>query len=140
MSADDRTPEDAAGPLRDARTSGAPDIAASPTLPRFPVSRGAPERKLRRVDFYDRRAEVTDYEALTPTDTVRISFRVIDDELLRSQVCWPRWRGVRRQRAWMGRCAWPRPTDDRQHHGISRPRGVAARGLPWLPVSSLAAE
>ncbi len=79
MSADDRTPEDAAELVRDARTAGAPDIAASPGRLRFPVSRGAPERKLRRVDFYDRRAEVTHYEQLTPTDTVRISFRVIDD-------------------------------------------------------------
>jgi ferredoxin-NADP reductase len=78
MSADDRTPEDAEGPLRDARTAGAPDIAASPTSTRFPLSRGAPERKLRRVDFYDRRAEVTDYEDLTTTQTVRISFRVVD--------------------------------------------------------------
>jgi ferredoxin-NADP reductase len=79
MSADDRTPEDAEEHLRDARTSGAPDIAASPSSAHFPLSRGAPERKLRRVDFYDRRAEVTSYEALTPTETVRISFRVVDD-------------------------------------------------------------
>ncbi len=80
MSADDRTPEDAAEPLRDARIAGPPDIAASPGRSRFPLSRGAPERKLRRVDFYDRRAEVTAYEQLTPTETVRISFRVIDDD------------------------------------------------------------
>jgi NAD(P)H-flavin reductase len=46
----------------------------------FPISRLAPERALRRVDRYDRRAEVTDYEVLTPTGTVRIAFRVIDDE------------------------------------------------------------
>ncbi len=80
MSADDRTPEDVEEHLRDARTSGAPDIAASPSRARFPLSRGAPERKLRRVDFYDRRAEVTAYEALTATETVRISFRVVDDQ------------------------------------------------------------
>ncbi|HEX2274323.1 MAG TPA: FAD-binding oxidoreductase [Acidimicrobiales bacterium] len=79
MSADDRTPEEAQEHVRDARTPGAPDIMASPTKARFPLSRGAPERKLRRVDFYDRRAEVTKYEDLTPTQTVRISFRVVDN-------------------------------------------------------------
>ncbi len=79
MSADDRTPEETQEHVRDARTPGAPDIMASPTKARFPLSRGAPERKLRRVDFYDRRAEVTKYEALTPTQTVRISFRVVDN-------------------------------------------------------------
>jgi len=43
------------------------------------VSRGAPERKLERVDRYDRRAQVTSYETLTTTGTVRISFLVVDD-------------------------------------------------------------
>lgn len=57
----------------------APDIDVA--LPRgVPLSRGAPERKLRRVDRYDRRAEVTAYETLTGTGTVRVSFRVIDDK------------------------------------------------------------
>jgi len=46
----------------------------------FPVSRGAAERQLRRVDRYDRRARVTAYEELTETGTVRISFRVTDDQ------------------------------------------------------------
>lgn len=45
----------------------------------FPLSRGAAERRLRRVDRYDRRARVTGYETLTETGTVRISFRVTDD-------------------------------------------------------------
>jgi NAD(P)H-flavin reductase len=46
----------------------------------FPVSRGAKERQLRRVDRYDRRAEVTAYETLTSTGTVRITFRVTDEQ------------------------------------------------------------
>jgi ferredoxin-NADP reductase len=46
----------------------------------FPLSRGAPERQLRRVDRYDRRARVTAYETLTATGTVRISFQVTDDQ------------------------------------------------------------
>ena len=45
----------------------------------FPLSRGAPERKLARVDRYDRRAQVTAYETLTPTGTVSISFEVVDE-------------------------------------------------------------
>ena len=43
------------------------------------MSRAAPERKLQRIDYYDRRAEVTACEALTSTQTVRISFRVADN-------------------------------------------------------------
>lgn len=46
----------------------------------LPLSRGAPERKLRRVDRYDRRAQVTAVETLTSTGTVRITFAVIDEE------------------------------------------------------------
>ncbi len=59
----------------------APDIdVIVPPAGSYPVSRGAPERKLSRVDRYGRRAEVTAYETLTPTGTVRISFRVTDDQ------------------------------------------------------------
>ncbi|MFN2504404.1 MAG: ferredoxin--NADP reductase [Acidimicrobiales bacterium] len=46
----------------------------------FPVSRGASERQLQRVDRYDRRARVTDFETLTETGTIRITFQVTDDE------------------------------------------------------------
>ena len=46
----------------------------------FPVSRGARERRLERSDRYDRRAVVTGHETLTPTGTVRISFRVVDEQ------------------------------------------------------------
>jgi ferredoxin-NADP reductase len=56
----------------------ATDIEASPEESSYPLSRGAPERKLRRVDRYDRHAEVTAYETLTSTGTVRISFRAFD--------------------------------------------------------------
>jgi ferredoxin-NADP reductase len=56
------------------------DIDVAPPRGPVPLSRGAPERKLRRVDRYDRRAEVTAFETLTPTGTVHISFRVIDDQ------------------------------------------------------------
>ena len=46
----------------------------------FPLSRGAAERRLQRVDRYDRRAAVTGYETLTETGTVRMSFQVTDDQ------------------------------------------------------------
>ncbi len=45
----------------------------------LPVSRGARERKLTRVDRYNRRARVTRSEALTPTGTMLLSFEVVDD-------------------------------------------------------------
>jgi ferredoxin-NADP reductase len=60
------------GPRRDA-AFGAPTGA-------YPISRGAPERKLQRIDRYDRFAEVVEVEALTPTGTVRMTFRVLDDQ------------------------------------------------------------
>lgn len=59
----------------------APDIdIIVPPEGSYPVSRGAMERKLSRVDLYGRRGQVTAYEKLTPTGTVRISFRVVDDQ------------------------------------------------------------
>jgi NAD(P)H-flavin reductase len=64
-----------------ARGRLAPDIdAVPPRIGSYPVSRLAPERKLQRVDRYDRRAEVTAYETLTSTGTVRVSFKVVDDQ------------------------------------------------------------
>ncbi|MDQ6927252.1 MAG: FAD-binding oxidoreductase [Actinomycetota bacterium] len=63
--------------------AGATDIDASPEEGSLPLSRGAPERKLRRVDRYDHHAEVTAYETLTSTGTVRISFRAFDTESFR---------------------------------------------------------
>lgn len=56
------------------------DIDVVPPRQRLPVSRGAPERKLKRTDRYDRRAEVTAYRELTSTGTVLITFRVVDDQ------------------------------------------------------------
>lgn len=55
-----------------------PDIVVVPPRGGVPLSRGARERKLDRTDRYDRRAELTAYEALTPTGTVRLSFEVVD--------------------------------------------------------------
>lgn len=49
----------------------------------LPVSRGALERRLERVNRYDRRAVVTGYRPLTSTGTVTISFKVVDDEPFR---------------------------------------------------------
>ena len=46
----------------------------------FPLSRGAPERRLtERRDHYDRAAVLTAYEPLTSTGTVRLTFDVLDD-------------------------------------------------------------
>ncbi len=58
----------------------APDIEVTPFDGALPLSRGAPERALRRKDHYRRRARVTDCETLTSTGTVLISLRVVDDE------------------------------------------------------------
>ncbi len=57
-----------------------PDIFVVPPRGSYPVSRGARERRLTRVNYYDRRAQLTAYETLTETGTIRLSFRVIDDE------------------------------------------------------------
>lgn len=57
-----------------------PDIDVLPPQGPVPVSRLAPERALRRVDRYDRRAQLTAYETLTGTGTVRLHFRVVDDQ------------------------------------------------------------
>ena len=56
------------------------DIEILPPEGPIPVSRLAPERRLRRVDHYDRRATVVGYEPLTSTGTVRITFQVTDDQ------------------------------------------------------------
>ena len=57
-----------------------PDIdIRAPETP-FPLSRGAAERQLRRVDRYDRRAAVTAYEPLNAHGTVRITFKVTDEQ------------------------------------------------------------
>ncbi|MBW3614610.1 MAG: hypothetical protein KY439_04770 [Actinobacteria bacterium] len=57
----------------------APDIFVIPPRGPLPVSRGAPERRLDRVNRYDRRAQLVAYEKLTTTGTIRLSFQVIDD-------------------------------------------------------------
>lgn len=59
---------------------GINDIDASPSEGSLPLSRGAPERKLRRIDRYDHHAQVTAYETLTSTGTVRISFQAFNAE------------------------------------------------------------
>jgi len=46
----------------------------------IPLSRGAAERALRRVDHYPRHAEVVGIHRLTSTGTVALDFRVIDDQ------------------------------------------------------------
>jgi ferredoxin-NADP reductase len=134
------TPEAAAG--RQGR--GAPDIDV--TLPRGPVplSRMAPERALERVDRYDRRAEVTAYEALTSTGTVRISFRVVDDQpfvfhpghFVGIKATLPRW-GVRRSPY----CIISPPGDDRAFQLLVRlvPEGPLSYYLGSLEVGDLIA-
>lgn len=67
-------------PRPSGRRVPAPDIEVTPFEGALPLSRGAPERALRRRDHYRRRARVTGHETLTSTGTVLISFRVIDDE------------------------------------------------------------
>ncbi len=62
------------------RQRPAPDIDVVPFKGALPLSRGAVERRLNRTDRFDRRAQVTGYETLTTTGTVRITFAVVDDE------------------------------------------------------------
>lgn len=57
-----------------------PDIFVVPPRGAVPVSRGARERRLARVNYYDRRAQVTTYQTLTETGTIKLSLRVIDDD------------------------------------------------------------
>jgi len=57
-----------------------PDIEVEPPEGPIPLSRGAAERALRRVDHYPRHAEVTGIHRLTSTGTVALDFRVIDDQ------------------------------------------------------------
>ncbi|MDP9020837.1 MAG: FAD-binding oxidoreductase, partial [Actinomycetota bacterium] len=47
------------------------------------LARGAPERKLMRADRYDRVAQLIGHEELTPTGTVLMTFRVVDDKPFR---------------------------------------------------------
>jgi ferredoxin-NADP reductase len=60
--------------------SAAPDIDVAPPDGAYPISRGAAERAIQRVDRYNRRAELVSYEELTSTGTVLITFKVIDDQ------------------------------------------------------------
>jgi len=86
------TPEGPEGPVtKDASSTQPGDTAATwhrldsgtevagPTKP-FPLSRGAPERRLTIVNHYNRRAAVTSRESLTPTGTVRVAFQVTDND------------------------------------------------------------
>lgn len=63
-----------ARPDRLRRVGGDIDIVP----PAGPLARGARERKLLRADRYDRLAQLTGHEELTPTGTVLMTFRVID--------------------------------------------------------------
>lgn len=59
--------------------SAAADIDVAPPRSRYPISRGAPERKLERVNRYDRRAVLVDRQTLTATGTISLTFEVVDD-------------------------------------------------------------
>ena len=80
MGPDDRGARDRPQAAAGRYTSAAPDIDVEPPEGKYPISRGAPERKIGRVDRYDRRAEVIEYETLTATGTVSITFRVVDSQ------------------------------------------------------------
>jgi ferredoxin-NADP reductase len=59
--------------------SAAPDIDVAPPQGNYPISRGAPERKLERVNRYDRRAALVDCQMVASTGTVSLTFEVVDD-------------------------------------------------------------
>lgn len=57
-----------------------PDIFVMPPSGTFPLSRGAPERRLtERRDHYDRTAVLRAYQPLTPTGTVLLTFDIVDE-------------------------------------------------------------
>jgi ferredoxin-NADP reductase len=60
-------------------SSAAPDIEVTPPQGSYPISRGAPERKLQRVNRYDRRAELVAREAVA-AGTLSLTFEVVDDD------------------------------------------------------------
>lgn len=60
--------------------SAAKDIDVAPPDGSYPISRGAPERKLQRVNRYNRRAVLVDRQTLTSTGTVSLTFSVVDDQ------------------------------------------------------------
>ena len=74
----DRIEQSGAGPGR--WRSAAPDIDVAPPQGSYPISRGAPERKLERVNRYDRRASLVARETLTDTGTISLTFEVVDDD------------------------------------------------------------
>ena len=63
------------GEARAARRPGPPDVREH----HLPVSRAAPERALRKLEMYNRLAELVAAEPLTKTGTLRLHFRVTDD-------------------------------------------------------------
>lgn len=81
MASDDkRGPGDQAGQAVPGHfRSAAVDIDVAPPRSRYPISRGAPERKLERVNRYDRRAVLVDRHTLTATGTISLTFEVVDD-------------------------------------------------------------
>ncbi|HWH33718.1 MAG TPA: FAD-binding oxidoreductase [Acidimicrobiales bacterium] len=60
--------------------SAAKDIDVAPPDGAYPISRGAPERKLQRVNRYDRRAMLVHRQQLAPTGTLGLSFLVVDGQ------------------------------------------------------------
>ena len=63
------------GEARVASQPGPPDVREH----HLPVSRAAPERALRKLEMYNRLAELVAAEPLTETGTLRLNFRVTDD-------------------------------------------------------------
>ena len=63
------------GETRAASHPGPPDVRQH----HLPVSRAAPERALRKLEMYNRLAELVAAEPLTETGTLRLHFRVTDD-------------------------------------------------------------
>ncbi len=60
-------------------SSAAPDIDVVPPQGNYPISRGAPERKLERVNRYDRRAALVARQTVAATGTLSLTFEVVDD-------------------------------------------------------------
>lgn len=60
--------------------SAAVDIDVAPPEGNYPISRGAPERRLQRTNRYDRRAVLVARETLTATGTISLTFEVVDDD------------------------------------------------------------
>jgi ferredoxin-NADP reductase len=82
MTSEETGPPEAEGPLPGYQRVPGRDIDILPPQGQIPVSRGAPERRLARVNRYERRAALVERRVLGPA-TLALTFEVTDDQAFR---------------------------------------------------------